>query len=136
MNLKTDASDIVITGVQTSKSTAAEDDSDTETIILEGSEGYVIPVSNPLAVGQEQTLVSLLGEVLIGATFRKFEGDYIAYPIAEFMDMAKITDWAGNTYNTFLTDVDFVFFGFTTMKNSATSGLRLASQYLSLIHIW
>ncbi len=131
VNLKTDASDIVITGVQTSKSTAAEDDSDTETIILEGSEGYVIPVSNPLAVGQEQTLVSLLGEVLIGATFRKFEGDYIAYPIAEFMDMAKITDWAGNTYNTFLTDVDFVFFGFTTMKNSATSGLRLASQYRS-----
>lgn len=45
------------------------------------------------------------------------------------MDLAKITDWRGNTYNTFITDIDFVFFGITTLKNSAESGLRNASKY-------
>ena len=39
------------------------------------------------------------------------------------------TDWKGNIYNTFLTDVNFVFFGITTMKNSAESGLRNAAKY-------
>ena len=74
-------------------------------------------------------MISWIYAVFKDVSFRKFEGDSFGYPIAEFMDMAKISDWKGNEYNTFLTDVNFNFFGFTTMKNSAESGLRLASQY-------
>lgn len=119
---KADTSDITITGIR-----IAQDD----VTILQGTEGYVLSVENPLATGQEQTLISILGDVLIGVSFRKFEGDHIGYPIAEFMDLAEITDWKGNVYKTFLTDITFVFYGYTTMKNSAESGLRITSTYSS-----
>ena len=127
INLKTDTDDIVITGI----STEIADEDNNKTTLLEGDKGYVLFIENPLMAGSEKTLLSLIGEVLIGIAFRKFEGDYIAYPLAEFMDLAKITDLNGNVYNTFITDVNFVFFGQTTIKNSAESGIRAASSYQS-----
>ena len=127
INLKTDTDDIVITGI----STEIEDEDNNKTTLLEGDKGYVLSIENPLMEGSEKTLLSLIGEVLIGIVFRKFECDYIAYPLAEFMDLAKITDLNGNVYNTFITDVNFVFFGQTTIKNSAESGIRAASSYQS-----
>ena len=127
INLKTDTDDIVITGI----STEIEDEDNNKTTLIEGDKGYVLSIENPLMEGSEKTLLSLIGEVLIGIVFRKFEGDYIAYPLAEFMDLAKITDLNGNVYNTFITDVNFVFFGQTTIKNSAESGIRAASSYQS-----
>lgn len=127
INLKTDTDDIVITGI----STEIADEDNNKTTLLEGDKGYVLFIENPLMAGSEKTLLSLIGEVLIGIAFRKFEGDYIAYPLAEFMDLAKITDLNGNVYNTFITDVNFVFFGQTTIKNSAESGIRIASSYQS-----
>lgn len=139
INLKTDTNDITITGIQTAytKYTTSTDDdgneieSAEEVTVLEGNEGYILNISNPLISGSEQAAIELIANDLIGATFRKFEGDYIAYPLAEFMDLAKITDWKGNTYNTFLTDINFVFFGITTLKNSAESTLRNSSMYVS-----
>lgn len=131
-NLTTDTSDITITGIQTTrkvKKTEGENETEVEETVSAGSEGYVLTVSNPLVSGNEETLVSWIHEKISGVPFRKFTGDYITYPLAEFMDLAKITDWRGNTYNTFVTDIDFVFFGITTLKNSAESGLRNASKY-------
>lgn len=128
INLKTDTDDIVITGI----STEIEDEDNNKTTLIEGDKGYVLSIENPLMSGSEKTLLSLVGDVLIGIAFRKFEGDYIAYPLAEFMDLAKITDLNGNVYNTFITDINFVFFGQTTIKNSAESGIRTASSYQSL----
>lgn len=57
--------------------------------------------------------------------------DYISYPIAEFMDKIKVTDWRENSFYSVLTDVNFVFFGYTTLKNSAESPLRNQSNYTS-----
>lgn len=131
-NLTTDTSDIIITGIQTTrkvKKTEGENETEVEETVRAGSEGYMLTVSNPLVSGNEETLVSWIHEKISGVPFRKFTGDYITYPLAEFMDLAKITDWRGNTYNTFVTDIDFVFFGITTLKNSAESGLRNASKY-------
>lgn len=131
-NLTTDTSDITITGIQTTrkvKKTEGEKETEIEETVRAGSEGYMLTVSNPLVSGNEETLVSWIHEKISGVPFRKFTGDYITYPLAEFMDLAKITDWRGNTYNTFVTDIDFVFFGITTLKNSAESGLRNASKY-------
>lgn len=131
-NLTVDTSDITVTGIQmerTVKRTIDEKEQEVKETVLAGTKGYVLTVVNPLVTGNEGTLISWIYAVFKDVSFRKFEGDSFGYPIAEFMDMAKISDWKGNEYNTFLTDVNFNFFGFTTMKNSAESGLRLASQY-------
>lgn len=131
-SLTMDTSDITITGIQTTrkvKKTEGEKETEVEETVRAGSEGYMLTVSNPLISGNEETLVSWIHEKISGVPFRRFTGDYITYPLVEFMDLAKITDWRGNTYNTFITDIDFVFFGITTLKNSAESGLRNASKY-------
>lgn len=131
-NLTVDTSDITVTGIQmerTAKRTIDGKEQEVKETVLVGTKRYVLTVVNPLVTGNEGTLISWIYAVFKDVSFRKFEGDSFGYPIAEFMDMAKITDWKGNEYNTFLTDVNFNFFGFTTMKNSAESGLRLASQY-------
>lgn len=131
-NLTVDTSDITVTGIQmerTAKRTIDGKEQEVKETVLVGTKRYVLTVVNPLVTGNEETLISWIYAVFKDVSFRKFEGDGFGYPIAEFMDMAKITDWKGNEYNTFLTDVNFNFFGFTTMKNSAESGLRLASQY-------
>lgn len=131
-SLTMDTSDITITGIQTTrkvKKTEGEKETEVEETVRAGSEGYMLTVSNPLVYGNEETLVSWIHEKISGVPFRRFTGDYITYPLVEFMDLAKITDWRGNAYNTFITDIDFVFFGITTLKNSAESGLRNASKY-------
>ena len=131
-SLTMDTSDITITGIQTTrkvKKTEGEKETEVEETVRAGSEGYMLTVSNPLVSGNEETLVSWIHEKISGVPFRRFTGDYITYPLAEFMDLAKITDWRGNSYHTFVTDVNFVFFGITTLKNSAESGMRNASKY-------
>lgn len=130
-NLKVDTDDVVITGLQTSYSVETENEKvETKTTLL-GQEGYVLKIENPLILGQEETALEMLGEVLLGGRMRKFEGDHIGYPIAEFMDNAFVVDREGNTYGTVLTDINFTFFGFTTFKNSAENALRNACRYQS-----
>ena len=120
-NLTVDTDDIVITGVSMKEN---------EDTVLYGEEGYLINVENPL-VTDKRYFIQLLGDVLIGARFRKFSGDHIAYPLAEAMDLAIVLDRKGNAYPTIITDVNFVFFGFTTLKNSAASAIRNSSKYNS-----
>lgn len=123
-------SDITITGVQTTRDVEAEDGTEEETV-FNGTEGYVLSVENPLAAGSEEDLLAYLASIFAGVSFRKFEGEHIAYPLAEFMDLAEFTDRKGNTYRSVITDIDFAFFGFTTLKNSAEDGLRNESTYPS-----
>lgn len=123
-NLKVDTDNIVITGIQT---TAGENNIE----LLEGLEGYVLKIDNPLISGQEAAALKMIGARLIGATFRQFEGDHIAYPLAEFMDPVIVVDRKGNVYESVVTDINFAFLGFTTMKNSAESAIRNSSKYYS-----
>lgn len=131
-----DTDDVIITGLQTEKaveeSETTEEETETESnIVLVGEKGYVLSLENPLFATKEQEALELIGEVLNGAKMRKFEGEHIGYPIAEFMDPAFIVDREDNTYGTILTDINFVFFGFTTLKNSAENAVRNASKYSS-----
>ncbi len=119
-NLKIETDDVVITGVK-----------DKDTGYQYGVAGYVIEVKNPLYKGNHQNALNLIGNALIGARFRPFSGDCVANPIVEFMDDVAIHDRKGNIYQSFLTDVNFVFLGFTTLKNSATSAVRNSSKYNS-----
>ena len=122
-NLKVSTDDVIITGV-------ASVGIDEERFLV-GNEGYVIEVENPLFGNKRQEAVALMANVLIGAEFRPFQADHIAYPMAEFMDVALLIDRKNNVYKTVITDVDFNFFGYTTLKNSAEPTLRNNSKFLS-----
>ncbi len=113
--------DVVITGV---KLKGKEDKE-----YLFGKEGYVLSVENVLASGQEEHTASLIGKKIVGLQFRPFSGDHISYPLAEFGDLALVIDRKQNVYRTVLTDVNFVYYGFTGLKCSADSPLRNSSKY-------
>lgn len=137
--LTNDTNDVQVTGVQMTKTVTKtttdedgnENEEDVEELVKYGSDGYVLEIENPLVAGHEETLVSWIYERFKDVTFRGFTMDYISYPIAEFGDKIKITDWRGKSFYSVLTDVNFVFFGYTTLKNSAESPLRNQSSYTS-----
>ena len=126
-DLKLDTDDVVITGVQTSYT----DSDNNEKTASYGLEGYVLKIDNPLIAGKEQSAVDLIGNVMVGGRFRQFSGDYIAYPIAEFMDAVVLIDRKRKAYASFITDINFQFFGFTTLKNSAEPALRNSAKTYS-----
>ena len=126
-NLKVDTDDVIITGIQTEYT----DDNNEDQTVISGSEGYVLKIENPLIAGKEADAVAKIGEIMIGGRFRQFSGDLIANPTCEFMDLAMVLDRKGNSYITFITDVNFQFFGFTTLKNSAEPALRNSAKTYS-----
>lgn len=137
--LTNDTNDVQVTGVQmtrTVKKTVTdeegnENEEDVEETVKVGADSYILSLENPLVKGHEETLVSWVYDKFKSVTFRGFTMDYISYPIAEFMDKIKVTDWRENSFYSVLTDVNFVFFGYTTLKNSAESPLRNQSNYTS-----
>jgi hypothetical protein len=137
--LTNDTNDVQVTGVQMTKTVTKtttdedgnENEEDVEELVKYGSDGYVLEIENPLVAGHEETLVSWIYERFKDVTFRGFTMDYISYPIAEFGDKIKITDWRGKSFYSVLTDVNFVFFGYTTLQNSAESPMRNQSNYTS-----
>ena len=116
-----DTDDIVITGIR------AETGADTS--VLEGQEGYVLNVENPLIEGKEAAALGLIGDIVIGLKFRQFSGDYIGDPTIEFMDPCIVVDRKGNTYGSFVTDTDYSFRGKTSISNSAEPKIRTGISY-------
>lgn len=137
--LTNDTDNVQVTGVQMTRTVTKtttdeegnESEDEEEEIVKYGTDGYVLDIENPLVHGKEETLVSWIYEKFESITFRGFTMDYISYPIAEFMDKIKVTDWRGKTFYSVLTDVNFVFCGYTTMQNSAESPIRNQSNYTS-----
>lgn len=125
--LNIDTDDVVVTGV----STTTEDEDGEEQELIYGVEGYVLKIENPLIAGQEQNVMELIGSVMVGGRMRRFSGDLVANPTCEFMDVAAVTDRKGNVYASILTDINFQFFGFTTLSNSAEPAIRNSSQTYS-----
>ena len=126
-NLKVDTDDVVITGVQTTYTDKANE----EHTKIYGTEGYTLNIENPLIAGQEEYALGLIGNVMVGIRFRQFSGDLVANPTIEFMDVALISDRKGNMYASFITDINFQFFGFTNLKNSAEPTLRNSAKTYS-----
>lgn len=121
-NLKVSTDDVVITGIQ------SEVD---DTTYTSGQEGYILKLDNQLITGNEQDAVNRIGRILIGLKFRPFEMDHVAYPFAEFGDLCYVTDRKNNVYQSVITDVDFQFYGYTTIKCTAESPIRNSSNYYS-----
>ena len=126
-NLKVDTDDVVITGVKTNYYDAENN----EQSVIYGADGYVLLIDNPLIAGKEQSAVYLIGNVMVGGRFRQFSGDLVSNPTCEFMDPAILLDRKGNVYISFITDINFQFFGFTSLKNSAEPALRNSSKSYS-----
>lgn len=137
--LTNDTNDVQVTGVQmtrtvkkvTTDEEGNENEEDVEETVKVGADSYILSLENPLVKGHEETLVSWVYDKFKAVTFRGFTMDYISYPIAEFMDKIKVTDWKGKIFYSVLTDVNFVFFGYTTLQNSAESPMRNQSNYTS-----
>ena len=132
--LSVDTDDITITGLQTIREVTTTEDSEEETTeetVVIGNYGYMIEVENPLIVGQEEAMLQLISDIIVGYPFRKFEGEYIAYPIAEFMDTVKIKDRKNREYYSIITDIDFTFGGFTAFSNSAENDIQNNSSFSS-----
>lgn len=125
--LKVDTDDVVITGVSTDY---IDSDNEQHNVIY-GTEGYVLKINNPLIAGDEQNAVELIGNVMVGGRFRQFSGDLVANPTCEFMDVVALVDRKNNVYLSFLTDINFQFFGFTNLKNSAEPDLRNSAKSYS-----
>lgn len=121
-NLTVATDDVVITGVQT-----AVDD---ETYRF-GEEGYILSLTNQLIEGNPQDAVNRIGALIVGARFRPFSMDHIAYPLAEVGDVCFVVDRKQNAYQAIVTDVNFTFFGFTTLQCQADSPIRNSSKYNS-----
>lgn len=121
-NLTVATDDVVITGVQ-----ATIDDQ----TYLFGEEGYILSITNDLIEGNPQDAVDRIGALIVGAKFRPFEMDHVAYPLAEFGDVCYLIDRKQNTYQSIVTDVNFTFFGYTTIQCQADSPIRNSSKYNS-----
>lgn len=121
-NLTVSTDDVVITGIKTTEE---------ETDYMYGSEGYVLAVENPLISGSPQDAVDRIGSLLVGVRFRPFEMDHIAYPIAEFGDTCYLMDRNRNLFQSVITDVNFTFYGYTTIKCTADDPIRNSSTYHS-----
>lgn len=126
-NLKVDTDDVVITGVQTTY----QDEENNQHVVIYGTDGYTLSINNPLIVGKEEVAVGLIGNVMVGGRFRQFSGDIVANPTIEFMDIVSLFDRKGNAYSSFVTDINFQFFGFTSIKNSAEPTLRNSAKTYS-----
>ena len=120
-NVTIDTDDVVITGIKLIDKNKKE--------YLYGNEGYVLSLSNMLSSGQETTVSGLIGKKIVGIQFRPFSGEHVSYPLAEFMDLAILIDRNDNVYKTVITDIDFTYYGFTSLKCAANSPIRNSSKY-------
>ena len=121
-NFREETDIVVITGIKTKS-----DDQE----YTSGKTNYMMEITNPLISGQEQAVVDLIASRLVGISFMPFETDLFAYPLAEFGDFAIITDPKSRAYVSVITDVNFTFRGYTTLKCSADSPIRNSSKYSS-----
>lgn len=125
---KIEYNDSVITGFKT---VIKGDTSEEDVEVIAGTNDYLITVQNPLISGREESVLSWLLERIGNVPFRPFSGDLVSNPLIEFMDLAKVQDRRGRLYNSFITDVNFLLPGYTTVKNSSPSQEKSAMSYAS-----
>lgn len=107
--------DITITGV----SVALENESGESNTYLYGDAGYVLNIEkNDLIQTEEQakSVAVMLGEKLVGMTFRTFSAGHLSDPTIEAGDTVYVTDRKQNSYKSYITNTVFTAGG--TQKSS------------------
>lgn len=121
-NLLYDTDDVEVTGVK-----AVAD----ETGYLYGKEGYVLDIQNPLIGGDIEGALRLIGGQVVGLTMRPFSLQNIADPTMEFMDPCVFSDTKGNLHFSYITNVDFLFSGYTKVSNTTKGHEENAAEFCS-----
>ena len=109
MNVATD--DIVVTGCRV-RSTSGDDQYDelwVDTTLELTHERYVLVIeNNPLIIASEAgTVANLIGSILAGLPIRAFSATSLSDFSIETGDMVRITDFRGNIYYTWITNLTF-----------------------------
>lgn len=119
-NLSYDTDDIEVTGVK-----AVIDDVE----YVFGNDGYVLTIQNPLISGNVEEALQMIGGQVIGLTMRPFSLQNTADPTMEFMDPCVFSDVKGNLYFSYITNVDFLFNGYTKASNTTKSLEENAAEF-------
>lgn len=120
-NLQYDVDDVIVTGVK-----YIED----ETEYMSGQDGYVITIDNQLLSGNAQAGVEAIGNQLISLRMRPFSCDGIANGYATFGDPVEFIDTKNRVFRSFVTDIEFVFGGSTSLSCSAKSAEEDVSEFI------
>lgn len=120
-------SDIAVTGV---KITIGSADTDADTLIIVGTDDYLISITNNpfITTSNLDTVKTTLSTKLIGLTFRKCNIVCLNNPLLEAGDAVRLTDTKGNFHRIIITRTTFspiinqtvVCGADTPSKNSAT----------------
>lgn len=115
--------DFVVTGVRYS---------DDESTVQSGEDGYVLSFTNNLLTNANlKKAAKNVGDILIGLQFRPIDGDIFNNISIEFGDMAYFMDYKGYAHKAIITDVNYVFGGYTSVKCAADDPLRNSASYYS-----
>ena len=122
------ADDVVITGVRI---TYPGEETDQE--ILFGDEGYVLGiVNNPLIVADSAaTIAQMMGEALIGLTFRPMELSILSDPTIETGDRAYVIDIRNRVYVTYINNLTFTAGAYEAVSCEAETPVRNNMRNLS-----
>ena len=107
--------DITITGV----SVVLENESGESNTYLYGDTGYVLNIEkNDLIQSEDQakSVAVMVGEKLVGMTFRAFSAGHLSDPTIEAGDTVYVTDRKQNSYKSYITNTVFTAGG--TQKSS------------------
>lgn len=104
--------DIRITGIKITVE-------DTKEEYLQGEEGYVIEISNPLIQSDLPTIAAHIGEKVIGNLFRPLKIKCISDPCMEAGDAAYVADRRKNVYQTVITNTTYTMGGYQAVECSA-----------------
>lgn len=125
-SLKVDTDDIVITGVQI----IPEDDA--LPAVTCGKEGYLVTIrDNPLIQSDPSTPAAVLGDKLIGFTFRPLSLSCPADPSVEAGDVMSVTDTKGNTYQTIISNLSYTIGAAETLTADGESISRRQADRFS-----
>lgn len=125
-----DMDDVVITGIRVVE--FSEDSENPSGTYLYGEEGYILEISDNklIPVGKGNEVSTYLGQKLVGMRFRPMEITFQNDPTIEPVDIAKVVDYKGNRYYTFITSTNFTAGNSQTLSCGAESATRnSASRY-------
>ena len=119
-NLKYDTDDVIVTGVK-----YTEDEQE----YMVGADGYVVSLENVLLKGNIEDGLNRIAEQIIGMQMRPFSCNSIANAYATFGDSVEFVDVKGRIYRSYLTNVDFLFNGYTTFSCTTKSAMEIKTEY-------
>lgn len=104
--------DIRITGIKITVEETKEE-------YLQGEEGYVFEISNPLIQSDLPVIAAHIGGKMIGNLFRPLKIKCLSDPCMEAGDAAYVTDRRQNVYQTVITNTTYTMGGYQAVECSA-----------------